>query len=413
MKFMLKRSLGLAVGPQVAAVVVTGTFPASALAAPCADEVTGKAIYGAGGSAITPTLKNVAIALQNVPEKQRLTVLFHDPGACAGYDLWRVPDPTLEASFRYWNVDGVEHTCEAPQSVIEFAHMGNTPALCPGNVPLPSDARQFVGPVQTINLITHADSSQDKVSAEALYHIFGLGPGVEERQVAPWTNENAIYVRRTNSFVHQLVAGSVQVPAANFRLPEAQFLQRNQEIVDAIDIFGDAGNPEATLGYVSGSNAGAGEDAGQIKSLAYQHFEQSCALLPDSSPIRRDKLNVRTGQYWLWTPAWFFARVDGDGAPLNSHVGDLIHWFDGTEEPPDGADVQELIAQSGDVPLCAMHAIRSEGDLSPVQSFAPDAPCHGWYEYVATGSTAYQACDDTDECDGDGEVCRLGFCEAY
>lgn len=410
MKFMLTRHL--CVGPSVAALAAIFS-PSISVAAPCSDDVTAPAIYGAGGSAITPTLKNVAVALQQLPEDERLTVLFHDPGACAGYGIWREPDPTLEVSFKYWDAEGAEYSCEASQEVVEFAHMGNTPALCPGDVPLPTDARKFVAPVQTINLITHADSTQDKISAEALYHIFGFGPGASDRTVAPWTNQNAVFVRTTSSFVHQMVARSVQVPEASFQLPEAQFLQRNGEIVAAVDTFGDAGSPEATLGYVSGSNATAGEDAGQIKSLAYQHFDQTCAYLPDSSPTRRDKANVRSGQYWLSTPAWFYSVVDGDGVPVNPNVRNLIRWFDGSQSAPDGIDVQEIVVQSGDVPLCAVQALRSEGDLSALQSFAPEEPCNGWYEFVATGSTQYQACGETDECEGDGEVCRFGYCEAY
>lgn len=389
------------------------TFTVSSQAAPCGDEVTGPAVYGAGGSAVTPTLKNVAVALQGAAEEDRLTILYHDPGACTGYGVFRAPDPTLEVSFKYWDADGEEFTCEANQDVVQFGHMGNTPALCPGDVPLPEGAARFVAPVQTINLITHADSTENRISAEALYHIFGFGPGATDRTVAPWSNPNSVFVRRTSSFVHQMIAGSINVPAASFQLPEDNFLARNGDIVNAVDSWGDSASPDETLGYVSGSNANAGEDAGQIKSLAYQHFDQTCAYLPNSSPARRDNLNVRTGQYWLWTPAWFYSFVDDDGVPVNADVARLIGWFDGSQEAPEGVDVQEIVVGSGDVPLCAMQAMRSEGDLSPIQSFAPESPCNGWYEFTATGSTEYATCDATSDCTGEDEVCRFGFCEAY
>lgn len=386
----------------------------AALAAPCAEVTTGRTVYGAGGSAITPTLKSVSIALQTLDEEDRLTVFFHEPGACSGYGIWRTPDPTLEVSFKYWTEAGEEFTCEASQQEVAFAHMGNTPALCPGDVPLPAGTAKFVSPVQTTNVITHASSTQqDKISAEALYHIFGFGPGASGRTVEPWTDPNAVFVRKTNSFVHQIIAASVGVPAASFQLPTAQFLDTNGGIINAIDAFGDAGNAAATIGYVSGSNATAGEDKGQIKTLAYQHTDQSCAYLPDTSPTLRDKINVRTGQYWLWTPGWFFTHVDEAGAPINDEVKNLITWFDSTQASPDGIDIQELIVLAGDVPLCAMQAIRPDGDLSPIQSYAPESPCNGWYEYTATGSTDYQECDETSECEGEEEVCRLGFCEAY
>lgn len=411
MKLMLRYPTGITRYSLVA--LAATACPSVALAAPCSEVITGTAIYGSGGSAVTPTLKNVAVALQDLPAKDRVTILFNDPGACVGYGYWRTPDPTIEVAFKYWDADGIELTCEAPQDVIEFAHMGNTPALCPGDVPLPSDGRQFVAPVQTINLITNAASQQNRISAEALYHIFGFGPGASGRSVAPWTDPNAVFVRKASSFVHQIIAESIGVPAAAFQLPEAQFKEKNGEIVNLVDSYGDAGDPEVTLGYVSGSNATAGEDAGQIKTLAYQHTDQTCSYLPDSSTARRDKANVRSGQYWLWTPAWFYSRTDSKGVPLNEHVADLIGWFDASKDAPGDIEVQEIVVASGDVPLCAMQAMRSNGDLTPIQSYAPENPCNGWYEFTATGSTDYEPCEKSSECEGEDEVCRFGYCEAY
>jgi hypothetical protein len=62
-----------------------------------------------------------------------------------------------------------------------------------------------------------------------------------------------------------------------------------------------------------------------------------------------------------------------------------------------------------------MQAIRTEGDNSAIQSFAPEAPCNGYFEKLATGSTDYVFCDDDDAlCDtAAGEKCRYGYCEAY
>jgi hypothetical protein len=388
-------------------------FSSAAVAAPCSEVPVARAVYGAGGSAVTPTIKNVATALAGLPEGETLTIFYHDPGACTGYGYFRSPDPTLEVSFRYWDATGTEATCEAGQDVIQFAHMGNTPAFCPGDVPLPEGTARFVAPVQTVNLITHIDSQYGEVSAEALYHVFGFGPGATGHTVVPWSDSTAVFVRKSSSFVHQLVARSIQVPDAGFQLPAENFLAANGDIVNAVDTWGDANNPDNTLGYVSGSNAVAGEDAGQIKSLAYQHFDQSCAYLPDSSRTRRDRVNVRSGQYWLWTPAWFYTAVGTSGEPVNADVAELIHWFDGSLAAPGDVDVQEIIVQSGDVPLCAMQAIRPDGDLSAIQSYAPGEPCNGWYEFVAVGSTDYQTCDQKSDCQGDDEECRYGFCEPY
>jgi hypothetical protein len=409
MKWMLK-PLSLAT-----ALVFAATWNRSAHAAPCSETGLPRPIYGAGGSAVTPTLRSVATALAGLPEGERATIFYADPGACAGYEYFRNPDPLLTVSFRYWDASGVEATCEAPQTEVQFAHMGNTPALCPGDVPLPEGAERYVAPVQTVNVIANYLSQERSISAEALYHIFGFGPGVSGRAVSPWNEPNAVFVRRTNSFVHQMVAVSVGVPAAGFKLPTANFLQTNPEIVKAVYEWGLKAEslPEQALGYVSGSNAKVGEEAQQTRTLAYQHFDQTCAYLPDSEEGVYDRKNVRSGQYWLWTPAWFYAFAGDDGLAEDPDVRDLIGWFDGSIDGPGGLDVQEIIVASGDVPLCAMRAIRPDGDLSAIQSYAPARPCNGWYEFTSVGTTDYQECDTTDECEGEDEVCRFGFCEAY
>jgi hypothetical protein len=391
------------------------TWSRSAAAAPCAETGLPRPVYGAGGSAVTPTMKSVAVALANLPEEERVTIYFSDPGACSGYEYFRNPDPLLTASFRYWDPSGTEATCEAPQTDVQFAHMGNTPALCPGDVPLPDGAQRFVAPVQTVNIITNYLSQERSISAEALFHVFGFGPGASGRTVSPWNEPNAVFVRKTSSFVHQMVAVSLGVPAASFKLPSANFLGTNADIVTSVFNWGDADAelPEQALGYVSGSNAKKGEEAQQTRSLAYQHFDQSCAYLPDSAEGVYDRKNVRSGQYWLWTPAWFYAFAGEDGLPEDPDVKNLVGWFDGTIDGPGGIDTQGLIVSAGDVPLCAMQAIRPDGDLSAIQSYAPPRPCNGWYEFKSTGTTDYQQCETTDQCDGNDEVCRFGFCEAY
>jgi hypothetical protein len=409
MKWILK-SLSL-----LPAFLLAATWGRSAHAAPCSETGLPRPIYGAGGSAVTPTLKSVAVALAALPEDQRVTIFYADPGACAGYEYFRNPDPLLTASFRYWDASGTEATCEAPQLNVQFAHMGNTPALCPGDVPLPEGAERYVAPVQSVNIITNYLSQERAISAEALYHIFGFGPGYAGRTVAPWNEPNAVYVRKSSSFVHQMVAVSLGVPATGFKLPTANALGDNPSIVKAVYQWGtqDGQLPEQALGYVSGSNAKVGEEAQQTRTLAYQHFDQSCSFLPDSAEGVYDRKNIRSGQYWLWTPAWFYAFAGDDGAPLDADVRKLVGWFDGTLDGPSGLDIQSLIVQSGDVPLCAMQAIRPDGDLSAIQSYAPPRPCNGWYEFTSVGTTDYQECETTEQCAGADEVCRFGFCEAY
>jgi len=423
MKFILNH---FQVVVAAAAGLATFAFTPALFAAPCDDLGLDpeKVIYGSGGSAVTPVLGAIAVGLQALPEDERFTIFYDDTaGACGGYSWWRTPVAD-QGSFKYWLADtpvAEPLTCEAPRDRVQFAHMGNTPALCPGDVPVPEGAAKFFASIQTVNFITDIDSQEESISAEAAYHIYGFGPGVHD--IAPWNNPAALFGRQASAFVSVFIASIIGVPAASFVYQPANIFTTNGAVVSAVAAHA---TPEEALGFVSGSNAQAGEfpseGAPRVKTLAYQHFDQTCAYLPDSERGTSDRANVRSGQYYIWTPGWFYAHVDDEGVAENEHIRNLIGWTAGTIDSPEGIPVQEIVIQAGDVPLCAMHAIRPEGDVSAIQSYAPANPCNGWYEFVATGETSYQTCNETADCDGAeqsengdeiGEQCRYGYCEAY
>jgi hypothetical protein len=393
--------------------------PAAANAAPCPTDLPNP-IYGAGGSAITATLGAVATALAGLPDGQKVTIFYWDPGACTGYHAFVDKDTgsglaTKPAYFKYWNAAGTLAQCEATgNEELSFAHMGNTPALCPAKQPLPNGFGRFSGPIQTVNIITHARSQFDSISAEVFYHVYGFGPGAAGRTVAPWTVPEAVFGRPTSSFVQQLLATAFKVPPTAFKIPAANVLSTNHLSVQSVFAWGEANDPSKTLAFVSGSAADEGADKGQVKTVAVQYFGQTCGYLPDSSRTRKDKANVRSGQYALFTPGQFYAKVNGGGVIASPTVSNLVRWFDGSLAAPAGLDILEIIIQSGDIPPCAMQANRPEGDLNPVVSFAPPQPCNGYFEFTATGSTKLKSCKQTSECNAAAnEQCRFGFCEAY
>jgi hypothetical protein len=408
--------------------------PSLARAAECPTNLE-NVIYGSGGSAVTATMRQVAAALRALPADERITVLWHDPGACTGFGHFvggTIPGATTR-NVTYWDANGVATTCQAPTTTglpVDFAHMGNTADFCP-NFPngTPAGVGDFLGPVQTVNLITDKDSSQKSISAEALYYIYGFGAA--DGGVAPWTNPRHQAFRNTSSFVHQFIAASIfenplkvfyDNPSITGRLG---YEGPAQPDVIAYVVSSGASNPESPLGYVSGS--AADQARAQVKTLAYQHFGQSCAYWPDSSESSLDKINVRQGLYHFWTPGHFFAPVDSGGniisnrpgadanerAAIADRVQRLIGYFTGKLEVPASITppVRQRIIQAGDIPMCAMQVTR-EGTAGAVSSFAPDEPCGCYFEQIATGSTSCSVCENSDECTGSQE-CRFGYCEAY
>jgi len=415
------------------AAVCALTAPSLASAAECPTNLP-NIIYGSGGSAVTATMRQVAAALRSLPEP--ITVLWHDPGACIGFGHFvggTIPGSTTR-NVVYWDAAGVATTCQAPTSTglpVDFAHMGNTADFCaayPNGTP--AGIGDFQGPVQTVNIITDKDSSQKSISAEALYYILGLGATAAD--VSPWTNPRHMILRTTSSFVHQFVAASVFDSPLKVFYDHPSITGRvgvevpgNPESVTQIVTAG-ASNPESPLGYVSGSAADAGRAS--VKTLAYQHFGQTCAYWPDSSESSLDKINVRQGLYHFWTPGHFFAPVNGSGqiisnrpgadanerAAIAERVQRLIGYFSGELASPAGVNppIGQRIIAAGDIPLCAMQVTR-EGTAGAVSSYAPEEPCGCYFEAIATGNTAVcEACATSDDCTGSQE-CRFGYCEAY
>lgn len=383
--------------------LATATTNALAQEVPsCADLDLPNPIYGAGGSAITPTLAKIASALRGIDEP--ITILWSDPSACTGFEAFLNNSTT--ANFKYWEAGSTTALqCTPPISgqTLDFAHMGNPASDCT-NIVVPDTIGDFLGPVQTLNIITAKASAETSISREALYFIYGWGA---ESDAAPWTNEAAIYKRTSSSFVHNFLAQGIGLPNTSFLGVE---VTTNQASVDGI-VAAAGSTPDATLGYVSGSTANTEANRAVIKTLAYQHTGQECGYWPSKTPDTFDNINVRNGLYHFWTPGHFFARVSAPGEPPeDSRVAELIGWFQSTVDAPGGVDATKLIIEAGDIPGCAMQATR-EG-LGAVSSYAPDAPCGCYYDFVATGETSCSTCESDDQCDG-AEKCRFGYCEAY
>jgi hypothetical protein len=409
--------------------------PSLARAAECPTDLP-NIIYGSGGSAVTATMRQVAAALAGLPGDQRVTVLWHDPGACIGFGHFAsgtIPGSTTR-NVTYWDANGVATTCQAPTATglpVDFAHMGNTADFCAAYPDgTPEGIGDFLGPVQTVNLITDKDSSQKSISAEALYYIYGLGAA--DAGVAPWTTPQHVILRTTSSFVHQFIAASIFDSPLKVFYDHPSITGRlgvevtTQDASIAAIVSAGASSPESPIGYVSGSAADVSRT--QVKTLSYQHVGQSCAYWPDSSESALDKINVRQGLYHLWTPGHFFAPVNAQGQVTSNRPGAdanertaiaervdrLISYFSGKLASPAGVSppIPERIIRAGDIPLCAMQVTR-EGTVGAVSSYAPEVPCGCYFEAIATGNTSVcSPCETSDGCSG-SEECRFGYCEAY
>lgn len=387
---------------------VMAASPAHAQSKPtCASLVTDGTlphpVYGNGGSAITADLGLVAAKLRGLASP--ISILFSDSGgACAQASTY--VSGVVKTDFHYWAADGTEADCTAPLAgqATDFSHMGNPADACTTPaVTLPTDVKDFPAPIQTINIITGPQSSEQVVSADSLYVTYGFAT------LTPWTNTAHIVKRSATSFASLLVGAAIGVPGGAFKGDVTA--STNKDVVTSVAAYA-ADNAQDGIGYTSGSAADQGGSS--IKTLAFEAKGQISGFWPDSRPGAADKINVRTGQYDLWTPGHFFTKVDGSGNPVNADVANLIHWYDGTVKPPTGVDVVGLTIDSGDIPSCAMQVTR-QGLFGAVSSWAPPAPCTHYFEKRATGTTPGTSCATDDDCKSvQGEhKCHYTYCEAY
>ena len=380
----------------------------------CADVDLPNKIYGVGGSAARPLIAAFGRALAALPGSERISVVWHDPGACHAMNVLvgqddgsgeRTPQHIAGTGARYWLPDGTEQRCDfaADTVLADFGYMAALPADCQGyeDVDLAAlELGSFIGPVSGWSIITHPDSSQSAISAEALYLAYAFG---DESQAAPWTHTAYLYARN-----HTSAALLAWVAATG--LPSTSFL--GEDVGDNITMVSrvaSAAEPSAALGFVSSEVADA--NRATVKTLAFQAKDQICGFLPDSTSTSFDKKNIRDGHYWNWASHIFYAPVNGAGVPTNASVAHFFDAITGRAAPTAEVPNLDIIIGEGTIPECAMRVSRA-GSYTALASFAPDEPCGCYYDYVADGASSCTECETTDDCAGE-QVCRHGFCEEW
>jgi hypothetical protein len=298
---------------------------------------------------------------------------------------------------------------------------------------LPATTGQFAGPAQGVNLIVPKDSTETSISTEALYYVFGVGDATQyatATQPIPWTIKDYVIQRKSTSFVQQFIRGAIQTLGGNAANFPADFqnaatltatcskalTDTNGGTVECLQAAAAANHAQNAIGFTSGPTADA--NRATVHTLAYQHTGQLAGYWPDSTPDAFDKINIRTGQYYLWDVNQFFARITGSNANVkleqisNPDVRTFIGYFSGQVQPPADADVNRAIIETGSIPLCAMH-VRRDSDFGALSCEAAPVPCDCYFESIATKTPACDACTTDADCSAAAPKCRLNLCEAY
>ena len=364
-------------------------------------------VYGMGGSAQDPLVRAVAAALAG--SSSPTTIIYDSSkGACSGINALYGASPLKVSVGRYWLPNGTEARCDLAVTgqAASFGALQTEAQRCP-DIPatLPADIGRFDGPVGSVNVFVHPQSSQTSISSEALYNIYGFGA---DSGVAPWTDPSVIIRRNASSAVQIILGLATGIPPSRFH-PTTIDAVTNPE---SVRLVAEAANPQAAIGFASSQVVDSGTNRSRVRSLAYQDKGQTCGYWPDSTVDAFDKANVRSGQYALWSTLKFYAKVDGAGKITDPNTEKVVRYFTERVDLPDNLDYTKFVIDAGSVPSCAMNAKR-EGDLGAISSYAPPNPCHCYYDFVATGATSCKSCTTSADCSGTQRCSRHKYCEAY
>jgi hypothetical protein len=400
-------------------------------------------IYATGSTAIQPYVARVAQVLENL---NIATVIYLGAGSCLGVSamLQGYPlttngktatyyDPTLSAG---GTVQSGVCTVDLPSKVPDLGISDVFPTTCNPELVtsgLPANVRDFPGPVQVMEMVVPATSTQRSISAEAAYMVWGFGA---QSGVAPWTDPTFLLQRSATSGTENMVGTAINLPPSAYVWSGIKNAG-SANVVTAITnvtkgLLTDGGAPttpltqaniDGTIGILASDVADGNRQV--LKPLAFQDVGEACGWFPDSTQTSFDKRNVRDGHYPIWGPSHFIAYVDSNGNPVNPKVKALIDALNGENtQVLASLDIVQFYATSHIIPSCAMHVSRGS-DGQDYSSFAPQTSCSCYYDLAATGQVdparcvSCKASSDCASAPNGATSCVLafgippvGFCEA-
>jgi hypothetical protein len=378
--------------------------PRVALAATC-DTLTNP-IYLQVGDTQNNLMKRLGRALRDNTSKP-ITLVWTTSGSCAniqaiytrvplvaGTNLQYVPSLAEDAA---WTPASATLTCTVPTGgvVPDVANSALFNSACTQEQP-PATVNLSYGPVQAYVLAVPEASSQNAITFEEAYFVFGFGMA---GMVEPWSDETAMFIRTVTKSTLLAWAANISVPADKWK---GVRYDGSPMVVSALQ---GAPVPEKAIGILGAEVYDGLRDS--LNALAYRAKGQYAAYYADSTSTSRDKKNVRDGHYTVWSPTVWMDTTSG-GQPVKADARYVIDLIAGkTVTPAENFDMIAIISAVGLVPDCAMGVKRSfEG--GPLSIYKPAESCVCKYEsLVDTSSCA--TCSAQSPCSSG--VCRNGFCE--
>jgi ABC-type phosphate transport system substrate-binding protein len=397
-------------------------------APPCSSFNHGNVVYFSGSTAVQPVLQKLSATLAAALVDVGI-VYMQGIGSCQG--LGDLLSSTKEkATPAYLNSDGkTTTTCALTDSVngqtIDVAVSDVFPATCSATNNTPAVAapyKESLGPVQVMTMVTRKESTENSISADAAYTVFGFAG--QQYQVAPWTDPTQMFIRKPTSGTINMIGTAIGLAASKWLVGATYDAQRESGSGAVLSALQTASSVNASIGIVAADfadrfrNPAAPADGGTappgIKILAYKHKGQSCGYLPDSDGTHYDKINVRQGRYAIWGPVHMVASD-----PPSSTVKQILDYFASVGPNPDATlttdQKKAMIDAEADaftIPWCAMQ-VKRDSEIGAPAAYQPVEPCGCYFEsHKGSMVSTCMACTADSDCSGSTPKCRYGFCEA-
>ena len=393
------------------AAVIAAAAPAHA--APC-ESLPGSKVYAQVGDTQLNLMKRLGRALRDSPTRP-VTLVFATSGSCdninaiymrvpfaTGRTLQYIPSTQEDAA---WTPASATRTCEAPTTaeglrVPDIANSALFTSACPGGAPAPATVHLIQGPAQAYVMATPLASSQQAITFEEAYFVFGFGAA---GMVLPWINEAQLFIRTVTKSTLLAWAANIGVPAAKWK-----GVMRDGSPMVVADLTTSTSVDQA-IGILGAEVYDGLRD--KLKALAFRAKGQHAAYFPDSTSTSRDKKNVRDGHYTVWSPTIWMDTTNASGTPLDANARYITELIAGRSVVPDpGFSMIELIAAVGLVPDCAMGVSR-ELEGGPLKLYTPAQSCVCKYESIVDPAAASCATCTAGGAPCASGTCRAGFCE--
>lgn len=265
----------------------------------------------------------------------------------------------------------------------------------------PVGIASFQGAIQPYVFVVPKASTQQVITAETAYFVFGA-----QGQVTPWNAPSFMFIRPTTNTTLVSMAANINVPASKWK---GTPLGTMAELVNAVS---SAKTSEKAIGIL-GTDVYDQNNRSTLTALAFRAFQQCHAYFPDSTSATRDKQNLRDGHYVLWSPTVYLGRTHASSNLTNPRAKYLVDLLTNKlPTPTPDFDPLATIISVGLIPECAMKVTRSAegGDLS---RYSPATPCGCFFEsQVGTAPASCVTCNGTGDVTCNGGKCRFGYCEA-